>query len=112
MGELNHRPTPSVSSFIATISYTPAPSRPLPLPLPRPYPAELASSFSMVAEAAASKSLSATTAPAVVDAPTPPKLIGRSSRHWHAQTPMLVISSADAAITAHHSICDGSACVY
>lgn len=80
------------SSLKLAISYSPIPSLPLPLPAPRTSPA------------------GSSARPAVCF--FAPKLIGRSSRHWHAQTPKLVMSVALAVCRAHQKRCDGMACVY
>jgi hypothetical protein len=60
-------------SFIPTISYSPAPSLPLPLPLPLDSPPS-------------SSAAGCDRAGVLL-----PKLIGLSSRHWHAHTPSEVM---------------------
>lgn len=81
----------SPSTLKLVISYSPSPSLPLPLPAPRDSPA--ASSARPVCFFA-------------------PKLMGRSSRHWQAQTPKLVMRVALAVCKAHQKRCDGMAWVY
>ena len=84
----------SPSTFIPTISYSPAPSLPLPRPLPRPYPCS-SSPVSLV-EAAVELS------PVVLCA-DPPKFIGLNSRYWQLHTPRLVITAALVICKAHHN---------
>jgi len=81
-------------SFIPTISYSPAPS--LPLPLPRPLDSPPSSSVAGCDRAGGLL----------------PKLIGFSSRHWHAHTPSEVMMVALHIWRAHQNMWVGIACVY
>jgi hypothetical protein len=94
---LNH--TLFSPSPIPTISYSPAPSRPRPLPLPLDSPPP-----SSAAEPLACGF--------VAPPPLPPKLIGRSSRHWHAHTPKDVIRVALHICKAHQKRFVGIECEY
>lgn len=81
-------------SPIPTISYSPAPSLPLPLPLPLDSPP------------------SSSAAGCDGDGFLLPKLIGLSSRHWHAHTPSEVMMVALHICSAHQNKLAGMAWVY
>jgi|SRR5690242_14735678 len=87
----NVRQTLLSPSFMLAISYSPPPSLPLPLPVPRVSPTpSSARGFELLV----------------------PKLMGRSSRHWQAQTPREVMIVALMVCRAHQKRCEGIACVY
>lgn len=89
-----HGQTLLSGSFMPTISYSPAPS----LPLPRPLPLDSPPSSPWAGCGRAGGLL--------------PKLMGLSSRHWHAHTPREVMMVALHICRAHQKRFAGMACVY